>query len=138
MKIVDVAIAIIHHENRLLICQRRPDGPLAGYWEFPGGKRNENETLQQCLQRELQEELAIVVKPIQSLPCIEHTYSHAHVRLYPFICQLESGEPQPLACADFRWINPVDLPEYQFPPANDDLIPQIITLLTQKGSGESI
>ncbi|MCC7350525.1 MAG: 8-oxo-dGTP diphosphatase MutT [Phycisphaerales bacterium] len=138
MKIVDVAIAIVCQENQILICQRGPDGPLAGYWEFPGGKREENETLQQCLHRELHEELAITATVLRSLPCIEHAYPHAQVRLNPFICRLQSGDPQPLAGVQFRWIHPTELVEYRFPPANDDLIPRIIALLTQNGSGDGI
>jgi len=134
MKFVDVAIAIVCHENRLLICQRGPDGPLAGYWEFPGGKCEARETLEQCLQRELSEELAITARPIQMLECIEHAYPHARVRLHPFICEHESGELRPPASVQTRWIKPSELTEYRFPPANDELIPRIIALLSQKGS----
>ena len=136
MKFVDVAIAIIRHENRLLICQRGPDGPLAGYWEFPGGKCEAHESLEQCLHRELREELAITARLIQTLGCIEHTYPHARIRLHPFICELESGEPRPLACVQTRWIKPSQLTEFRFPPANDDLIPRIVALLAQNRSGD--
>lgn len=136
MKFVDVAIAIIQRNQHLLICRRGPQSPLAGYWEFPGGKRQDNETLEQCLQRELREELDITARPILALKCIEYAYPHAKVRLYPFICEHESGEPRPLTCVQTRWIKPSELTKYRFPPANDDLIPRIIALLTQNRSGD--
>lgn len=138
MKQIEVAIGIVHHDQRILICKRGQQGPLAGFWEFPGGKREPDEMIEECLKRELQEELAITILPVRALECIEHTYPHALVRLYPFICRLVAGRPIPLACEELRWIAPEELHLYSFPPANDELIPRIVALLSQNGSGEGI
>jgi len=126
MKRLDVVIGIVLREGKVLICQRRRSDPLAGYWEFPGGKVEPGETLEQCLLRELREELAINARPIEPLAVIEHDYPHVQVRLHPYLCRHESGEPQPLAAEQVTWVAPSDLTKYRFPPANDDLIAELI------------
>src|SRR5688500_11500245 len=87
---IDAAIALVTAGDKLLICQRKNGDTLGGYWEFPGGKCENGETLKQCLARELREELAIVARPIARLTPIEHDYPHALLRLHPFVCQHES------------------------------------------------
>jgi len=129
MKRVDVAIAIVLRGTRILITRRRDDGPLAGYWEFPGGKCEPHETIEQCLARELWEELAIRARPVMSFAPIHHNYPHTDVCLHPYLCLHEAGEPQLLACDDARWIDPPQLRHYQFPEANGRLIDQVIEAL---------
>jgi mutator protein MutT len=126
MKHVDVAIGIVLRAGRILICQRRSDGPLPGFWEFPGGKVEPSETAEQALLRELREELAIDVRNLEALTPIEFAYAEAHVRLHPFICQHEAGEARPLASRLLRWVEPNDLRNFSFPPANDALIKHLI------------
>jgi mutator protein MutT len=123
---IDVAIAIIARESRILVCQRRADDVFGGYWEFPGGKRETDETLEQCLARELSEELNIQARPIARLSSIEHDYPHGQIRLNPFICVHERGEIEHLQCQASRWIDPASLGDYQFPPANERLIEETI------------
>ena len=130
---IDVAIAIAMRHDHILICQRRESDVLAGYWEFPGGKRQPGETDEQCLKRELAEELAISVRIAEPLPVIEYDYPHARVRLHPFLCQHLLGEPQPLAAQRLLWAPIADLPRYRFPPANDDLIRSLIDRLSPLG-----
>ena len=127
---MDVAIAIVVRQARVLICQRREDDVLAGYWEFPGGKRHANESHEECLMRELVEELAIVVRITEALEVIEHDYPHARVRLHPFLCEYVSGDPQPLAASQLAWVSAPDLRHYRFPAANSDLIRALIERLT--------
>jgi mutator protein MutT len=119
---VDVAIAIIRRGDNVLICRRRAGGSFAGCWEFPGGKREPGETLAACLQREVREELAMTVQPTHALTPIDHDYPARRIRLHPFVCDFEAGEPQLLACDAARWVRPQDLHNYQFPPANDALL----------------
>ena len=126
MKYVDVAIGIVLRYGKVLICQRRAQGTLAGLWEFPGGKQGRAEKIEQTLARELREELAIEVRMIEALPPIEFDYSSALVRLHPFLCEHVAGEPQPLASQSVQWVLPSDLPTYHFPPANDPLIKDLI------------
>ena len=126
---IDAAIAIVIRGSQLLICQRKSDDTFGGLWEFPGGKCEDGETLEQCLARELREELNISARLKMPLPPIEHNYPHVQLRLHPFICEHEQGEPQLLECQQARWIEPQDLIDYEFPPANEALIARIISEL---------
>ncbi|HEX8911870.1 MAG TPA: 8-oxo-dGTP diphosphatase MutT [Humisphaera sp.] len=123
MKRVEVVIGIVRDGERVLICRRRADNPvLPGYWEFPGGKVESGETREDALRRELSEELQIDVRPTASLEPIEHAYPTAVVTLWPYVCELLGGTPTAVGCAEVRWVRPADLPTYEFPPANADLI----------------
>ena len=132
MKRVDVPIAIIRRGRQILICRRSPDTRLGGYWEFPGGKVEPGETIEQALERELHEELAIEATPTTALATIEHDYPDIQVRLHPFICIHRAGEPQALACDEVRWIAPADLCNFQFPPANADLLAEVMAKLAEE------
>jgi mutator protein MutT len=135
MKRVDVDIAIITRGGKVLICQRKSDNTFGGCWEFPGGKREPGETAEQCLRRELDEELAVRARPIEALDVIEHDYPAARVRLHPYLCEHTAGEPQLLACQQAIWVDPPALRDYPFPPANEGLIEQAIERLTRSSGG---
>ena len=126
---IDAPIAIVVRDRLILITQRKDDDALGGYWEFPGGKCEIGETLEQCLARELREEIDIVASPVRQLEPIEHDYPDAIVRLHPFICQHVEGEPKLIECQAARWIEPASLLDYKFPPANDSLLEAVIALL---------
>ncbi len=125
-KVVEVAIAIIRRASpgglELLICQRKADAVLGGYWEFPGGKIHPNEPPAIAAERESKEELDVAVRAIDTLVTIVHSYDYATVRLTPVICDYLSGDPKPLGCSAFRWIALADLSLYRFPPANTQLL----------------
>ena len=125
----DVAIGIIRRAGKVLICQRPEGKSFAGYWEFPGGKREPGETVPQCLKREVWEELAIRVRPVVALGAIDHDYPRGPIRLHPYLCEHVAGEPQKLACEAVKWIEPEDLRSHLFPPANDRLIEEVIAAL---------
>jgi 8-oxo-dGTP diphosphatase len=124
-KLVRVAIAIIRRGGDLLVCQRKADAVLGGYWEFPGGKLEGTETPEQAAMREAGEELGVTVRPTETLPPIIHQYSHAHVHLTPVICDLLAGEPRAIECQTFRWVPAQEVTTYRFPPANDDLLREL-------------
>jgi 8-oxo-dGTP diphosphatase len=127
-RIIDVAIGLIWRDERLLIA-RRPEGVhLGGLWEFPGGKAESGETPEECLLRELQEELGIEATVTGRREAIQFTYPDRTVRLHPIDCRWLSGEPHPTGCEDPRWVLPAELPSYEFPPAN-------AALLASLGSG---
>jgi mutator protein MutT len=130
MKRIDAAIGIVLKDGKILVCQRKDDDTFGGYWEFPGGKQEDGESLEQCLARELREELNIAARPTTPLDPIVHDYPEVLVRLHPFLCEHESGEPELLECQATRWIEPAELPNYRFPPANESLIEQILKSLS--------
>jgi mutator protein MutT len=130
MKPIDAAIAIILRQGKILVCQRKEDDTFGGFWEFPGGKQEEGETLEQCLARELREELNISARATAVLDPIVHEYAEVCVRLHPFLCEHESGEPQHLECQASQWIEPAELRQYCFPPANEGLIEEVIRRLS--------
>ena len=132
---IDVVIGVVvRTDGHVLICQRRPEGHLGGYWEFPGGKRELGESLEQCLVRELEEELAIRVQPVCALDIIEHEYPAVRVRLHPYLCGTD-GVPHPIGCQRLEWIAPTSLLDYRFPPANDVLIAQLVRRLSHRTPG---
>ena len=106
--------------------QRKLDDNLGGYWEFPGGKREESESIEECLAREAMEELGIQIRATKFLIRREHHYPEKVLHLYFHFCEWESGEPQAIDCADFRWIFPEELVNFQFPPADDEIIRDLI------------
>ncbi|MBC7782528.1 MAG: 8-oxo-dGTP diphosphatase MutT [Burkholderiales bacterium] len=119
---ITVAIGIVLRGNQVLICQRKTDAVLGGYWEFPGGKIEPGETPAQAVIRELKEELDIVVTAGATLPTIEHTYDHGVIRLSPIHCTLTAGEPRAIGCQRFQWVECNRLSEYTFPAANAPLL----------------
>jgi mutator protein MutT len=128
---IDVAIAIVVRDGCVLICQRRHDDPLGGFWEFPGGKREPNESDEQCLIRELREELAIAARPTQPLAAFDHDYPHVRVRLHPYLCEHTSGEPRAIAADRVVWVPADDLLGYKFLPANHALVRTLVESLTR-------
>ncbi len=124
--ILDVGCAIIRRGSQLLIAQRKPEDHLGGFWEFPGGKKRRQETLEECLVREAEEELGIIIVPAQFFRKIEHSYPERVLALHFYLCDWKSGDPVAIDCHDFRWIFPEALREFQFPPADDGIIEELI------------
>jgi A/G-specific adenine glycosylase len=112
----DVTAGIIWRGEQLLIAQRPLDGLLGGLWEFPGGKREPDETLVDCLKRELDEELGIEVDVGPQLTVVRHAYTHFRVTVYAFECQYRSaGEPTAHQVHDWRWVMLDELEDYALP-----------------------
>jgi A/G-specific adenine glycosylase len=133
MKRVDVVIAMIVRNRRVLVCQRRKQDAFAGFWEFPGGKREGDETAEQCLRRELMEELGIAVFPAKLLTIIDHEYPALHVRLFPYLCAIAAdADPKPLASQQLRWVDPAELRQLEFPAANARLVEELAEELTAR------
>ena len=119
---VNVAAGLVFRGSKLLITQRPLDKHLGGLWEFPGGKLDPGETFQQCLARELREELAIEVAVHEEIEEITHTYPEKTVRLKFFRCELLQGQPRPVHCLAVAWISRAELTAYQFPAADARLL----------------
>jgi A/G-specific adenine glycosylase len=112
----EVTAGVIWRAEQVLIAQRPLDGLLGGLWEFPGGKREPAETLVECLQRELREELGIEVDVGQQLTVVRHAYTHFRVTVYAFECLYRSTqEPTALGVHDWRWVTLDQLDDYALP-----------------------
>ena len=119
---VQAALAVIERRSRYLI-QRRPAGTfLAGYWEFPGGKRLPGEAWTACIRREVQEELGVRARIGRAIGTIRHRYSDRSIVFKVFRCSILHGRPRPLAASALRWATKRELRSLRFPPANQPLI----------------
>ena len=117
-----VAAGLIWRKGKLLIAQRPSEGLLGGLWEFPGGKQESGESLEECLVREIREELGIAIAVEEYLTCVDHGYSHFSITLHAFKAQYVSGTPQAIECAAWRWVGPDQLSSYAFPRADRRII----------------
>lgn len=118
----DVTAGVIWKGRKILLAQRYPRGLLGGMWEFPGGKREQNESLEACLQREIQEELGIEIDVTEPIASVNHAYTHFRITLYGFHCQYVSGRVKAIGCADWKWIFPSKIPSYPLPRADLKLL----------------
>ena len=117
---------VLNAAGEVLIDQRLEEGLLGGMWEFPGGKQEQGETIETCIARELKEELGIAVTVGAELITVDHAYSHKKLRFVVHLCDWLSGEPQPLASQQVRWVRPDDLGNYAFPAANARIIEALL------------
>lgn len=119
----DVTAGLIWNDSsKLLIAQRPLDGLLGGLWEFPGGKREPGETLEDCLRRELREELAIEVEVRELFTVVRHAFTHFRITLHAFTCRYRSGPPQAIGARDWAWAALDDLELYTFGRADREVI----------------
>lgn len=125
MPLTEVAAALVFRDGKLLITQRHPEAHLGGLWEFPGGKREPGETFEDCLVRELREELGIEVSVGELVESITHKYPEKTVHLRFFRCAWKQHEPQPLGCPAFRWVAAPELADYTFPAADARLLDKL-------------
>jgi 8-oxo-dGTP diphosphatase len=126
-----VAAALVDPDGRVLMAQR-PDGKaMAGLWEFPGGKIEPGERPEDCLIRELREELGIAVKEACLAPFTfaSHTYDAFHLLMPLYICRRWEGQPQALHHAALKWVRPRDMKDIPMPAADLPLIPMLRDLL---------
>lgn len=119
--------ALIDREGRALLAQRPEGKPMAGLWEFPGGKVVEGETPEEALVRELREELAIETEesclaPIGFASC---GMGNFHLLMPLFVCRKWSGSPQPVEAQALRWVRPEALLKFEMPPADRPLAAQL-------------
>ena len=125
-----IGVAVIsNQQGKILIDRRKNEGEMARLWEFPGGKIEPGETIEECIEREIKEELNIEIIVGDRLTTITHAYKTFNVTLYVHECQHVSGKPQPLECEEIHWVEPAQMNRYEFPQANK----QIINLLQERG-----
>ena len=122
---IDVVAALIWEKDKFLICQRPANKARGMLWEFVGGKVESGETFPQALQRECAEELAITVDVGKQFMQVIHEYPDILIRLTLFHCTIPTGYPQALEHNDIRWIHPSQIDDYQFCPADEDILKRI-------------
>lgn len=121
------AAALVDADGRVLL-SRRPEGrPMAGLWEFPGGKVEPGETPEEALIRELTEELGIctVESCLAPLTFASHSYDDFHLLMPLFACRRWEGTPRPREGQELKWVRPEKLREHSMPPADIPLIPAL-------------
>ncbi|HBA82855.1 MAG TPA: A/G-specific adenine glycosylase [Verrucomicrobia bacterium] len=120
-KVVGAGV-VVDTRGRVLIAQRKDDSMLGGLWEFPGGSREEGETLPQCIVRELEEELGIRTEPGPHLTTVHHAYSHFTIELHAYWMRIHQGRPRAIHCAAFTWVKLSELRKYPFSKADLTII----------------
>jgi len=124
-KRIEVAMALVVRERRLLVTQRKAEAHLGGMWELPGGKLGPGESVEACVEREVREETGIVIRARRRLPTIEWDYPERRVALHPVECDWISGEGALLEVAGLCWATRAELQARQFRPANKQLIDEL-------------
>ena len=131
------AVALIDRDGRVLLAKRPEGKPMAGLWEFPGGKIEPGETPETALIRELDEELGINTNTscLAPLSFASHSYSASdnrtafHLLMMLYVCRRWQGRPQPIEGGALKWVRPQKLRDYPMPDADIPLIAALQDLL---------
>ena len=125
------AVALVDADGRILLAQRPAGKPMAGLWEFPGGKVDPGETPEAALIRELTEELGIDVAASCLAPFTfaSHSYADFHLLMPLYVCRKWSGIPAAREGQRFAWVRPARLGDYPMPPADKPLVAMLRDLL---------
>jgi 8-oxo-dGTP diphosphatase len=120
LRTLNVAIAIIRREDRVMICRRKDEDSFGGYWEFPGGKVEPGEDPAGAVVREIREELGCHVAITRALPRFLHDYGTVVIEMIPYVCALSPASPAPQAHEHvaLAWVAPADLPCYDLAAAD--------------------
>jgi 8-oxo-dGTP diphosphatase len=125
------ACALLDPDGRVLIAQRPLGKPMAGLWEFPGGKVEQGEAPEQTRIRELKEELGIVVNVacLAPLTFASHSYPDFHLLMPLYVCRRWEGIVRALEAQQLAWVRPNRLRDYPMPPADEPLVSHLMSLL---------
>lgn len=127
--ITEVTAAIIINKKNVLVAQRLPGSHMELKWEFPGGKIKEGESRENCLIRELKEELDVDIRVVKFFETVEFSYPGKDIRLHFFICTIKKGIPAGHHCHSFIWVNKENLKNIDFLPADNIIVEKVIRLL---------
>lgn len=122
LPIIPCGVALIRDKRRFLISQRKNDDTFGAMWEFPGGKKETDETFEECVAREVKEEIDIEVAVHEKFMTIRRRYFERIIWLNFFLCTPLSGDPKPIECQKVVWADVDELLSYAFPPANERVI----------------
>ena len=122
---LEVVAALIWQNGKFMICQRPANKARGLLWEFVGGKVEAGETKEQALTRECREELGVLISVGDLFMDVTHEYPDIVVHLSLFHATIAEGEPQKMEHADIRWITPDEIPNYEFCPADVEILQKI-------------
>ena len=128
MKVTEVVAALIWDKDKFMICQRPAHKARGLLWEFVGGKVEPGETKEQALIRECREELAVTISVGTIFMDVTHEYPDLTVQLTLFNATISEGTPQLLEHNDIKWITPSEIPNYEFCPADVEILNVLIAL----------
>jgi len=127
-----IAVGIIVNEkDEILISLRPQESMLGGLWEFPGGKQEIGETLDETLRRELKEELDVETEIFEKFKELKHAYSHFKITMHAFWCKIKNGNPKPRSSDKLEWVNLSNIDHFPFPKANKNIINDLLSLEEQ-------
>jgi 8-oxo-dGTP diphosphatase len=129
-----VAAGVLEREGTILAARRKRGSHLEGHWEFPGGKLEPDESPEDCLVRELAEEIGVRVRPQEILEVVFHRYPEKSVLLLFYRCDLLEGEPQPIECDELRWVALADLPSLDWAPADVPFVQRLAETRVRAGT----
>ena len=124
---IAVAAAIIRKDERFLLAQRRN-----GFWEFPGGKQEAEESLAEALKREIKEELAVEVEVEKPFVTVEHVYPDKAIRLHTFFCRIRTGRLEAKECRDFRWVFLKDMENRRLLAADRKVVTRLLEFISSE------
>lgn len=127
----EVVAALIWDDNKFMICQRPAHKTRGLLWEFVGGKVEPGETKEQALMRECQEELAVTLSIDDVFMDVRHEYPDLTVHLTLFNARIAQGIPQKIEHNDIKWITPKEIPNYNFCPADEEILKRIIEVYNE-------
>jgi A/G-specific adenine glycosylase len=119
------AAVTVNRKGEVLIAQRRQNDMLGGLWEFPGGKQEPGETIEECIARELYEELGIKTVVGEHVMIVNHAYSHFTMTMHVHQARIISGRPRPIHCADYVWVKVPNLGKYAYSKADLQVVAQL-------------
>jgi len=123
---IKVTAAIIEKDGKILIAKRRKNDPLKDKWEFPGGKIEPNETPEECLRRELREELGVDTRIGEFICSSKYEYSHISIELLAYRVYHLTGEFKTYDHEEIKWVVPSDLSSYDFPEADAPIVDKLL------------
>ncbi|MCC7300253.1 MAG: A/G-specific adenine glycosylase [Verrucomicrobia bacterium] len=132
------AAVTMNRKGEVLIAQRKQDDMLGGLWEFPGGKLEQGETIQECVSRELQEELGIKTVIGEHVITVKHAYSHFTMTMHVYRAAIVSGRPRPIHCADYAWVKVPDLGKFAYSKADLLVVEKLRKALGGEKTGKKV
>ena len=126
LPVIPCGVGLIRDGRRFLIAQRNSGDTFGSFWEFPGGKRENGETFEDCVVREVLEELGVRVAVESKFMEIRREHNQKIIWLNFYLCAYLSGEPKPLDCQKVLWVDVAELERYHFPPANERIIAELV------------